>query len=166
MRGADASGDLLAVTPTTFPPLLVSSACWLQAGARNGAMRGLLGSCTFLLHREQCSCSGCRRWALCIAPALYFRDEPLLTAHQSHPLCSLYSPCSWHRLAFTPAFHGGTLPQQASIELFWKSCKDSQDLHGALASAGRFSECSFPFIKSLSRSLKEMPPTLLNMRAC
>lgn len=149
MRGADASGDLLAVTLTTFPPLLdvreVSSACWLQAGARNGAMRGLLGSCTFLLHREQCSCSRCRRRALCIAPALYFRDEPLLTAQQSSllsVLTLLLAQAGLHSyLSRAPT------PSKPALSCFGRAARTARTCMEPLPVQGDFLNAHFPSLR-------------------
>lgn len=90
-------------------------------------------------------------------------------AQQSSPIFK-----SIFRLQFYPA--SGTdwpsalpfpriLPSVPQHSLFWKSCKESQDLYGVLANKGRFFWMLFPFIKSLPGFWKEMFPILLNL-AC
>lgn len=74
------------------------------------------GIAAFLLCRDQCSCSGCRRRALCVAPVPYFRDErfsfccsailPSLPSVLTLLLAQagLHSCLSWAPSASGPAF--------------------------------------------------------------
>lgn len=89
--------------------------------------------------------------------------------------CSLCSPSPASGSSFTPLLAWPGLqpclsqelsPPSPSVHWFWKSRKDRQDLYGVLASTGRFFWTLFPFFESLSGSLKEMPPILLNLHVC
>lgn len=107
---------------------------------------------------------GCGSW-----PFIFrWKSISVVFAQYSCPLCSLSpsSGCSFTQLVACPGLSQESSPPCASIHLFWKSCKDSQDLYGVLSNTGRFSWTLFPFIKNLSGSLKEMPPIILNLHVC
>lgn len=96
---------------------------------------------------------GCGSWYLWATPA-HLSLVSVVMAKQFWPLCSLspFSGCSFTLLlawsGLQPCLSQELSPLWPSSHLFWKICKEWQDIYGVFPCRGRFFWTLFPFVKS------------------